>query len=210
VIVATEMLHSMISNPTPSKAEVSDIANAVLDGAAAVMLSGETAIGDFPVDAVSVMRRVVDTVSRYDESSLNQAGSGKTSTVPEAVADGIALMCRRLDVTKIVAITKSGYAARMIAARKPHQPILAVTNDQEAVRKFNLLRGVKGVYVNTPFFRASMEHVAHCLEALWRRGELIDEDLVVVTAVAYPRSGNRMNLIEMYKIADLRENQGWQ
>jgi pyruvate kinase len=209
VIVATEMLHSMITNPVPSKAEVSDVANAVFDGAAAVMLSGETAIGQYPLDAVSIMRRVIDAASRYGERPAVEDVLGKTATVPEAVADGIALVCRRLHVTKIVAITRTGYAARMIAARRPEQPILAVTNDQEAVRKFNLLRGVKGVYVDTPFSRASMEHVPHCLEGLWRQGELVDEDLVVVTAVAYPKSGNRMNLIEMYKIADLRENQGW-
>jgi pyruvate kinase len=207
VIVATEMLHSMITNPVPSKAEVSDIANAVLDGASAVMLSGETAIGQFPVDAVSIMRRVVDAAAGQ-RTSVPETAGGK-ATVPEAVADGIALMCHRLDVTKIVAVTKSGYAARIIAARRPEQPILAVTNDHDAVRRFNLLRGVKGIYVDTPFFRASTDHVARCLEALWRTGELVDEDLVVVTAVAYPKSGNRMNLIEMYKVADLRENQGW-
>jgi pyruvate kinase len=119
------------------------------------------------------------------------------------------LICRRLSVTKIVAITRSGYAARMIAARMPRQPILAVSDDSVAARSFNLVRGVRGFYVDGPFSRTGVEHVPRCLEALWRAGELDDDDLVLVTAVSYPRSGNRMNLIETHRVADLRETLAW-
>ena len=209
VIVATEMLHSMIANPIPTKAEVSDITNAVLEGAAALMLSGETTVGKFPVEAVRVMRRVANTASEHLQDTLEQNNGWGKDHVPEAIGDAIALICRNLKITKIVAITLSGYAARMIAARIPRQPILAVSNDPTAARCFNLLRGAKGIWVDIPVSRTSLEHIPRFLEALWQKGELADEDLILVTAVSYPKSGNRMNLIETHQVADLRENLGW-
>ena len=209
VIVATEMLHSMVDSPAPTKAEVSDITNAVLDGAGALMLSEETAVGRFPAEAVAVMRRVADAASRHIQEGLGQESNATDSRVPQAISDAIALICRRLDVTKIVAITISGYAARMVAATMPRQQILAVSNDPAAARGFNLLRGTKGVYVDCPFSRTSLDHIPRCLEALWRRGELTDDDLILVTAVGYPKSGNRMNLIETHRVSDLRDSLGW-
>ena len=209
VIVATEILHSMIHSPTPTKAEIGDITSMVLDQAAALMLSGETAVGDYAVDAVSVMRRVADVASDYLQTSLAQGKDSVADSVPQAMGDAIGLICHTLSVTKIVAITISGYAAQMVAARMPSQPILAVTNDARAARRFNLMAGTTGVYVDVPFSRTSMEHIPSCLEVLWRRGELLDEDLILVTAVGYPKSGNRMNLIETHKVADLVDSLGW-
>lgn len=208
VIVATEMLHSMIEHRFPTKAEVSDITNAVLDGADALMLSGETAVGRYPDEAVGAMRRIADAVMAHQQDSFDGEARG-TGSVPDAIGDAIALICRRMGVTKIVAITVSGYAARMIAARMPRQPILAVSNDAAAARAFNLNRGTTGFFVDVPFSRTAMDHVPRCLEALWRHGAIVDEDLILVTAVGYPRSGNRMNLIEMHRGGDLVETFGW-
>lgn len=209
VIVATEILQSMIDHPVPTKAEISDITNLVLDGAAALMLSGETAVGEFPVEAVSLMRRVSDRVSESMELSAESRNGTIGTSVPHAIGDAIAVICQNLEVDKIVAITISGYAARMISAQKPNQPILAVSNEPDAARRFNLLRGVKGVYVDVSFSRTNLDHIPQCLEALWRRGELEDEDLILVTGVGYPKSGNRMNLIETHIVADLRDSLGW-
>jgi pyruvate kinase len=208
-IVATEMLHSMIRSPVPTKAEVTDITNAVLDGAAAVMLSGETAVGDFPAAAVATMRQIADRASDHLQSLLDQNGSHGDFSVPQAVGDAIALICRRLPVTKIVAITIAGYAARTVAMHMPRQPILAVSNDRDAARSFHMLPGTEGIYVDIPFVRTSTDHIPKCLEALWQCGKLLDEDLVLVTSVGYPRSGNRMNLIQTHHVADLRESLGW-
>lgn len=124
VIVATEMLHTMIENPFPTKAEVSDITNAVLDGCAATMLSGETAVGAYPLEAVSLMRRVSDAAEAYLQDNLTACGRTDQTTVPQVIEDAIALICRSLPVTKIVAVTRSGFAARMISARQVRQPIL--------------------------------------------------------------------------------------
>ena len=209
VIVATEMLHSMTASSVPTKAEISDITNAVLDGASAVMLSGETAIGRFPLEAVSTMRRIIDAASAHLQSVLDKDESHSHSSIPQAMEDAIALICRRLPVTKIVAITRTGYAARMVAARMPRQPILAVSDDPAAARSFQLLPGTKGFWADIPFSRTSLDHLPKCLELLWRCGELVDQDLILVTAVGYPRSGNRMNLIQTHYVADLRESLGW-
>jgi pyruvate kinase len=206
VIVATEMLHSMIENPFPTKAEVSDISNAVLDGAAALMLSGETAIGNFPAHAVALMRLVADTVG---ESAQSDADGEPSLGVPQAMGEAISLLCRRLPITKIVAVTKSGYAARMVANCRPRQPIIAVSNSEARARALNLLFGTEGVFIDLPFSRTSTDHVAACLKELWRRGKLIDEDVILVTSVGYPRSGNRMNMIQSHLVSDLRESLGW-
>jgi pyruvate kinase len=207
VIVATEMLHSMMDHAVPTKAEVSDITNAVLDGASALMLSGETAVGRYPVEAVSVMRRVADRAAESVQDSLD-ATTG--ASVPMAVGEAIALMCRRLPITKIVAITISGYAARMVAAGRPRQPILAVSNNEGCVRSLNLLYGTEAVFLPVKFSRTSTDHVAACLKALWLDGRLVEDDLVLVTSVGYPKHGTRMNLIQTHSIRDLLDTLGWE
>lgn len=209
VIVATEMLHTMIENDFPTKAEVSDITNAVLDGASALMLSGETAVGKHPVSAVKLMRQVATATESYLQTRLDDADAVARRSVPRAMEDAIALICRSLPITKIVAVTRSGFAARSVAARQVRQPIIAVSNDAQAARSFNIFPGVIGEYVDIPFPRTSTDHIVICLETLWHRGRLSSDDLVLVTAVGYPKSGNRMNLIQTHAVSDLIETLGW-
>jgi pyruvate kinase len=213
VIVATEVLHSMTLNPMPTKAELTDITNSVLDGAAALMLSGETAIGEFPIESVETMRSVADAASAaMDESFSNffaNSVSPSSESVPEVMGEAIALICRNLPITKIVAVTITGYAARSVSAKLLRQPILAVSNDAAAARSLNLLRGTTGHFVDIPYSATSMDHVPYCMEELWRSGELVDEDMILIAALSYPKSGNRMNLIETHKVSDLRDSLGW-
>ena len=211
VIVATEMLHSMIEHPHPTKAEISDITNAVLDGCAATMLSGETAIGAHPVGAVSVMRRIADAATQHQEArgKATMPGREAGAPVPEVVGQAIALICRSLPITKIVAVTRSGYAARTVAASRPSQPVIAVTDDPRVVRSFSIYPGTRGVLVDAAFSKTSTDHIVKSLKQLWRMAELVDDDLILVTAVGYPRSGNRMNLIQTHKVSDLVETLGW-
>ena len=209
VIVATEMLHTMIVNPFPTKAEVSDITNAVLDGAAATMLSGETAIGAYPSEAVAVMQRISDVAENYIQEELDLRTSRESVSIPMAFGEAIGRLCRVLPITKIVAVTISGFAARMVAAQRPRQPILAVSNDVRAARSFNLLAGTTGYHVDVAFSRTSTDHVAECLHQLWRRNALADEDLILVTAVGYPTSGLRMNLLQTHMVDDLARALSW-
>ena len=209
VIIATEMLHTMIENSFPTKAEVSDITNAVLDGCAATMLSGETAIGAFPEAAVRLMRDVSDASEAYVQNGLNAAALDLGNTVPEVMGQVINVLCRALPVTKIVAITRSGFAARMIAVHQPHQPIIAVSDDAAAARSFNLIAGTTGVHSENSFPRSSIDHIGQILEMLWRRNMLNDADFVLTTGVTYPYPGNRMNSLQLNKVSELVASLGW-
>lgn len=209
VIVATEMLHSMVENSFPTKAEISDITNSVIDGGSATMLSGETAVGANPTKAVEVMRQVSAAAELHVQNSLDAKDPPTPMKAAQAMERAVALLCRSLPITKIVAVTLSGYAARMISSHRPRQPILAVSNDPTTTRSFNLFAGVEGVHVDIEFSKTSADHIVECLEELWRRGKLEDSDMIVVVSVAYPKSGNRMNFLQTHNIADLVETLSW-
>jgi pyruvate kinase len=209
VIVATEMLHTMIQNSFPTKAEVSDISNAVLDGCAATMLSGETAIGSFPLEAVATMRQVIDAAEAHLQSETKRANVSCRYDIPEAMSSVIPILCRSLPITKIVAITRSGYAARMIAVHRLAQPILAVSDNPSAVRSFNLIAGTTGIYSERSFSQCSADHIMWVLNMLWKKGFLISRDEVIVTGVSYPTNGSRMNTLQIYKIGDLEKALHW-
>jgi pyruvate kinase len=210
VIVATEMLHTMIQNPFPTKAEVSDITNAVLDGCAATMLSGETAIGAFPVEAVATMRQVADSAEAYKQAELDAMKAPGSASIPDAVGHFVPTLCRTLPIDKIVVVTRSGFAARMIARHRPRQPILAVSDDAAAARSFNLIANTTGIASETAFPRRSGDHIPKVLEQLWRRGFLADKDLVLIVGVSFPGRGTRMNTVQIHHISDLIGNLGWQ
>ena len=209
VIIATEMLHTMIENSFPTKAEVSDITNAVLDGCAATMLSGETAIGRFPEEAVRLMRDVAQASEVHVQAELSAATHNFGNSIPEVMGEVIDVMCRALPITKIVAITRSGFAARMIAVHRPRQPIIAVSDDAAAARSFNLFAGTVGVHSETRFLRSSIDHIGQILEMLWRRNFLDDEDFVLTTGLTYPYPGNRMNSLQLNKVRELAASLDW-
>jgi len=209
VIVATEMLHTMIQNPFPTKAEVSDITNAVLDGCAATMLSGETAMGEFPVEAIQTMQLVTAAAEDHVQQELDAAAPRLGGTVADVMGNVIPLICRALPVSKIVAITRSGFAARMIAAHRPAQPILAVSDDPVAALSFNLIAGTTGIASDVAFPRDSSDHIPQVLAQLWRRGLVTDADQVLVVGVSYPVTGSRMNTLQIHRIGDLAQSLGW-
>lgn len=147
VITATQMLDSMERNPKPTRAEVSDVANAIFDGTSAVMLSGETAVGRRPVEAVETM----DMLARAAETSLNRFGylqqieSNPSNEVTEAVAQASITMANHLDAAAIIALTETGMTARMISKYRPDCPILAVTSSPIVVSRLAMNWGVLGL-----------------------------------------------------------------
>lgn len=150
VITATQMLDSMEENPRPTRAEVSDVANAVFDGTDATMLSGESANGDWPVEAVSTMARIdvkaENNLDLFGTETFNFDKSDVTETIGSAVAQA----AKDLDIKVIVAATSSGYTARMISKYRPNADILALTFDERTERGLMVNWGVQPYVVDKP------------------------------------------------------------
>tara|TARA_B100000686_G_scaffold149590_1_gene156879 strand:- start:45547 stop:46977 length:1431 start_codon:yes stop_codon:yes gene_type:complete len=206
VIVATEMLDNMINNPYPTKAEVLDISNSILDGASATMLSGETAVGAYPVESIKVMSNISSSLVT-DEISKYKIFNKHTSSLASGKA--ISVLCSLLPITKIVAITMSGHAARIISSQMLSQPIIAVSNDKKVSRSLNLLSGTKGIFYDTKFYKDNLNHIPKCLFHLWKNKEILESDMILVTALGYPGSGHRMNLIQTHSVKDLKKLFSW-
>ncbi|MCX6072529.1 MAG: pyruvate kinase, partial [Chloroflexi bacterium] len=141
VITATQMLESMIHSPRPTRAEVSDVANAVFDGSDALMLSGETAVGDYPVEAVEVMHRIiVDAESNF---ALERPGETAVQDDAEATARAARALATDRDVAAIAVFTRSGRTAQLMAKTRPPVPILAFTPEESTLNRLNLCWGVE-------------------------------------------------------------------
>ena len=147
VVIATQMLESMITAPVPTRAEVSDVANAVFEGADAIMLSAESAAGQFPVEAVAMMDRIAQEVERDDNyrSLINGQRSAPEATGADAIAVAARDMAETLDLKAVVAWTSSGSTGLRIARERPHIPILALTPNVGTARRLSVVWGVHAV-----------------------------------------------------------------
>ena len=139
------MLDSMASNPRPTRAEVSDVANAILDGTDAVMLSNETAVGDYPVEAVETMATIARRIER--DYPLKAIESHLPSTIPNAISAAVSNIARQLEAGAIIPLTKSGSTARNVSKFRPPTPILATTTERSVARRLQLVWGVTPIVV---------------------------------------------------------------
>ncbi|NUM32413.1 MAG: pyruvate kinase [Bacteroidetes bacterium] len=148
VIIATQMMESMIENPTPTRAEVNDIANAVLDGADAVMLSAETSIGKFPLKTVQTVEKIINEIE--SNSNPYYKGSKPQKTSPTFISDEICFtavrMSEHLNARGIVGMTHSGYTAKKISSFRPNCDIFILTSNRPVLKTLNLVWGVRGFY----------------------------------------------------------------
>jgi pyruvate kinase len=178
VITATQMLRSMVWNPRPTRAEVADIANAILDGTDALMLSEETAAGDYPLAAVKIMARVAEETETILEARQRFAGLKKT--IPEAISLGAISLARDLQVKAFLIPTTSGSTARLIARYRPQQPIIAISPEPQTVK---LLCLVWGVYPSSiRGFKSTDEMVRALQRKALEMGVVKRGDLVAITA----------------------------
>ena len=176
-IVATQMLESMTSSPRPTRAEVSDVANAVLDGTDAVMLSGETAVGDFPVETVSMMDRIVARAQAMEGTPCAPVRDGRAATTA-AMAKAVQAVVEAEPIAAVGVFTATGTTARMLSKMRLDLPVLALSPDPRAVRRMCLYFGVAPALVETP------EHTRQVLELVARvavkRGAAAPGDRIVV------------------------------
>ena len=181
VILTTQMLYSMVYNPRPTRAEVSDVANAIFDGVDAVMLIEETAIGDYPCEALEVVDKIIRTVEKNNavDAERFEVDDYKMS-ISHAVSMTTKHLLESVDVKNIVTYTKSGATARFIARYRPNVPILAVLPDRESARKLIITRGI------VPFIEPKMLSMEEMLSnaALYSKKAGLAEafDLILITA----------------------------
>ncbi|SDD10218.1 pyruvate kinase [Geodermatophilus telluris] len=196
VIVATQMLESMIENSRPTRAEASDVANAVLDGADAVMLSGETSVGRFPVGAVRTMERIIDAVES-DEAwvpELHRKSRSRSGAIVRAARD----IAESLDVKALATFTQTGDTARRLAALHPRQPLLAFTVDARVRSQLALSWGVETFIV--PSVQHTDDMVRQVDFSLLSIGRLREGDRVVVVAGSPPNTVGSTNLIRVHEV----------
>ncbi len=200
VITATQMLESMVHAPRPTRAEASDVANAILDGTDAVMLSAETATGEYPLEAVRAMDRIIREMERHLQPQREERRHGTRGdvTVEDAIAIGTSAVARMLKTPLIVTLTKGGFTARKVAAMRPTVPILAVTTEAGTFRQLALVWGVMPVRVDhVPGYDAMLAVVRdHILKRDYAR----PGDRIVMTAgVPWEVSGST-NLIKVEEV----------
>jgi pyruvate kinase len=147
VIVATEMLESMVTNSRPTRAEVSDVANAILDGADAVMLSGETAAGRYPIEAAATMARIVEETERVSNQRLRPPLVERKDDLSSGVAAAAVAAAGQLGIETIVTYTERGHTARLISEFRPRAQIIGLTPNADTVNRMALYWGVKGLQV---------------------------------------------------------------
>jgi pyruvate kinase len=193
VITATQMLESMVREARPTRAEASDVANAVWDGTDAVMLSGETAIGAHPVDVVATMARIVLAAERALEP--RHPGPVRAQSITDAIAQATCEIAYELGVRAILTCTQSGFTARMVAKYRPAVPIIAVTPHAHTARRLALVWGV--IPLLSPAFASTDEMVHAALEHVRRAGLAQPGDLVVVTAGVPVGIPGQTNLIQV-------------
>ena len=182
VITATQMLASMEYNPKPTRAEASDVANAILDGTSAIMLSGETAAGKFPVEAVSTMHSLALTT----EACLNEFGYLQkipfhtANVVTESISGAATTMANDLDAAAIISLSETGFTSRLISKHRPECPILSITSSERVARRLSMNWGVSAVlYTGEPGDKAKIQFATECVQRL---GYAQEGDSVVVTA----------------------------
>jgi pyruvate kinase len=182
VITATQMLESMIENPRPTRAEASDVANAILDGTDCVMLSAETAAGAYPRLAVEAMRRIIQEIETQQRPPAGRGERRVMSGVntEEAIAAATVAAVRMLDAPLVVVFTKSGFTARIVASHRPSVPILALTDEPRVCRQLSLVWGVVPRWV--PTARGYDHMVAMGLREALDLGLVTKGDRVLVTA----------------------------
>lgn len=198
VVTATQMLDSMIRNPRPTRAEVADVANAIFDGTDAIMLSGETAAGKYPVESVKTMSRIAtrtEEVVNYENILRDKCVYGK-ATVTDAISHATCTTAQDLGVRAILTATKSGFTARMVSKYRPKAPIIAVTYDESVMRQLSLVWGVYPIITNS--VNTTDEMIESAVKNACKSGYVNIGDKVVITAGLPINQTGTTNLIKVH------------
>jgi pyruvate kinase len=201
VITATQMLDSMIRNPMPTRAEATDVANAVFDGTDALMLSGETAFGEYPIKSVETMARIAEytEASSYYKQAIAAKMPPPSLSITDTVAFATTDAARNLKAQAIITATQTGYSAKKVSKYKPQMPTYAVTNNRNVIGRLTLSWGIFPVYIGKPPNLDSLidESVNACLE----KGYIKNGDLIVITAGILTGIPGGTNIMKIHVVA---------
>lgn len=199
------MLESMIQNPRPTRAEATDVANAVLDGSDAVMLSGETAKGAYPYEAIKMMARICGAAEAdVNYTALYQSLRAHLQTplqVSEAIASAAVKMAWEMQAPCIISLTTSGRMGRALARFRPIPPVLAVTASPTAARQMSLLRGIHALLVHT--MQGSHQIIEQTLLIALKEGICVPGDHVVVTSGTVEGSSGSTNVVSVMQVPNV-------
>jgi pyruvate kinase len=202
VIVATQMLESMVTHSRPTRAEVSDVATAIFDGADAIMLSAETATGRFPVETVEMMARIAERAERAAPVANGPRQRPEAYGFPEAVAEAACQAARLLHAKAIVAFTQSGFSARLISQDRPEVPIMALTPYSEVQRRLGLFWGVSSRLVHK--VETTDEMIEEVEATLLADGTVRNNDVIVIISGAPMWVTGTTNLLKLHRVGDRR------
>lgn len=203
VIIATQMLESMIHNPRPTRAEATDIANAIFDGTDAIMLSGETAAGKYPVEAVETMARIAmkaESSLKYEEM-LARRSRKQAYTVTDSISHATCTISEDLGAAAIITSTETGHTSRMTSKYRSRAPVVAVTPEEKVLRKMALVWGVQPILVRRTTDTDSM--ITTAIEASLKEGLISPGDLVVITAGVPVGVQGTTNLIKVHTVGEI-------
>ncbi|UOF92661.1 pyruvate kinase [Fodinisporobacter ferrooxydans] len=203
VITATQMLDSMQRNPRPTRAEASDVANAIFDGTDAIMLSGETAAGRYPVEAVQTMAQIAERAERaiFTKEVQRAAREKQSGSITNAISHAVERIADELDAKAIITPTHGGHTARMISKHRPGSPIVAVTSEERVARKLCVTWGVYPIVVKPTTTTDDLLETA--VDAALTSGLVKRGDLVVITAGVPVGQPGTTNLIKVHTLGDI-------
>ena len=202
VIIATQMMESMITSQIPTRAEVNDVANSIMDGADAVMLSGETSVGEYPVEVIKAMRSIIVSVedSELIEGYVQGVNCINERYISKAVCSNAAKLADEIEAAAITTLTNSGYTAFQISARRPKSNILAFSDNPRILAQLNLLWGVKGIYYDN--FVSTDQTIEDINKLAHEKGYLNSGDYAInITSMPVKERGmaNTMRITEFKK-----------
>ncbi len=200
VIVATQMMESMITNISPTRAEVNDVANAVLDGADAVMLSGETSVGKFPVRVIEIMNQIVSEMEKqeqiYNKEELPLKNQARF--ISDSICFNACRLSQRVEAKAIITMTFSGYTAYKVSSQRPQSQILVFTSNKKIMTQLNLVWGVKCYYYDRT---VSTDHtIADIIYLLKKEGRLATGDYVINIASIPIEEQGKSNMVKLSQV----------
>ena len=197
VIVATQMMESMITNVTPTRAEVNDVANAVLDGADAVMLSGETSVGKFPIEVIRTMVNIVNEMEKFDGIYHKDQLPDKSQSrfISDSICFNACRLAQRVEADAIITMSYSGYTSYKIASQRPNAPIFVFTGNKQIITQLSLVWGVRAFYYDK---KVSTDHTIADIKYLLTKDGLLKQGDLVINIASIPIEENgKSNMLKL-------------